>query len=155
MEILYIENNKEKNKYLSLFLIADPLEEMIMKYLPQSDVYVMFEEDLPVCAVAVLIKGATAEIKNLCTALDYQGKGYGKLMMQHIIRQYAASYEIILGTGGTGIPGKEFYQVKFYRDCGFKEYKIIKNFFVDNYPEPIIEDDGNQCVDMVYMKYMG
>ncbi len=153
--LIRIENkNNEKEKYLELLLIADPSVEMIMKYLPNSDLYVMFENDLPVCATAVLVEETTAEVKNICTAPEHQQKGYGKRMMQHIIQQYADSYEIILGTGGTGIPGKEFFQVKFYRDCGFKEYKIIKNFFVDNYPEPIIEEDGNQCVDMVYMKYV-
>ncbi|KAB4178741.1 N-acetyltransferase, partial [Bacteroides uniformis] len=29
----------------------------------------------------------------------------------------------------------------------------IKNFFVDNYPEPIFEDNGEQCIDMIYLRY--
>ena len=49
---------------------------------------------------------------------------------------------MIVGTTKNNIP--------FYVKCGFdKYYKIVKNFFVDNYKEPIW--DGNlQCIDMYY-----
>ena len=39
----------------------------------------------------------------------------------------------------------------FYERFGFVPSHIVKNFFTDNYPEPIFED-GSQCIDMVYLK---
>ena len=39
----------------------------------------------------------------------------------------------------------------FYAQLGFAYSHTVKNFFVDNYPEPIFED-GIQCIDMRYLK---
>ena len=41
----------------------------------------------------------------------------------------------------------------FRQRDGFVESHIIKNFFIDNYPEPIFEDNGEQCIDMIYLRY--
>lgn len=144
-----------KENYMDLLLIADPSEDMIWKYLRHGDLHVMSIDGEDVCAAVVTVDGKTAEIKNLATKPGHQQKGYGKEMMKYLIGQYADAGEIILGTGSTGIPGLEFYQQRFYTQCGFEVYRTIKNFFVDNYSEPIFEDDGNQCVDMIYMRYTG
>ena len=75
-------------------------------------------------------------------------------MISFIINYFQGTPEIIVGTGSTGIPEREFYQLAFYRKCGFVNSHIIRNFFVYNYPEPIFEDNGEQCIDMVYLKYL-
>lgn len=41
--------------------------------------------------------------------------------------------------------------LSFYKHYGFKLSHRIKNFFIDNYNHPMIED-GIQLVDMVYLK---
>lgn len=35
----------------------------------------------------------------------------------------------------------------YYERYGFVQDHVVKNFFTDNYPEPII-DNGKPCVDM-------
>jgi len=148
-----IESDKEK--YLELLLIADPSEEMVMKYLGPGDLYVIHEKNAPVCAAVVYTEGETSEIKNISTYPGFQKQGYGKKLMEYLIDRYGKTGDLILGTSRTGIPGKEFYQLEFYLKCGFEITQIIENYFVDNYPEPIFEENGEQCVDMVYMKYKG
>ena len=146
-----IKENKED--YLNLLLIADPSVDMIQHYLGRGHLYIMQLEEIPVCVTVVVSDKETAEIKNLATHPDYLRRGYASRMMSFIVEHYRETPNIIVGTGSTGIPGKEFYQLDFYRKCGFVESHIIKNFFVDNYPEPIFEDNGEQCIDMIYLRY--
>ena len=86
------------------------------------------------------------EIKNIAVFPQYQGKNYGKKLIEFIIEKYSKDYSVIqVGTGDspTTIP--------FYEKCGFEKSHIIKNFFIKNYDKPIIEN-GVQLVDMVYLK---
>ena len=39
----------------------------------------------------------------------------------------------------------------FYEQCGFTVSHRIKNFFTDNY-DHLIYEDGEQLVDMIYLK---
>lgn len=151
ISIREIKENKED--YLNLLLIADPSVDMIRNYLDKGHLYIMQSEGMPVCVTVVVSDKKTAEIKNLATHPDYLRRGYASRMMSFVIEHYKEIPDIIVGTGSTGIPEKEFYQLDFYRKCGFVESHIIKNFFVDNYPEPIFEDNGEQCIDMIYLKY--
>ena len=41
--------------------------------------------------------------------------------------------------------------VGYYERYGFVQDHVVKNFFTDNYPEPII-DNGKPCVDMTYLR---
>ena len=49
---------------------------------------------------------------------------------------------IVLGTGTFG------HQLKFYQRNGFRVDSVEKNFFLDNYSDPIYED-GIQHKDML------
>ncbi|WP_330383747.1 hypothetical protein [Clostridioides difficile] len=51
---------------------------------------------------------------------------------------------MVVGTSESGVP--------FYEKFGFVYSHKIKNFFVDNYPEPIFEGEL-QCVGMLYLSY--
>ena len=55
-------------------------------------------------------------------------------------------WEIIVGTADNG-----FRQIKFYEKNGFIKYDVRKNFFLENYAEPIIED-GVRLKDMIMLK---
>lgn len=143
-----------KERYLDLLLIADPSEEMIMRYLPGSDLYVLKENGQALCVAAMYPLGdGNYELKNIATSPSCQKKGYGKKMMKQLLEKYRNAPAIYVGTGGTGIPGKEFYQLSFYKKCGFSHSHTIRNFFTDHYPEPIIEENGMQCIDMIYLVY--
>ena len=86
------------------------------------------------------------DIKELGTDENCQGKGYGKAMIDFIVRKYAGQYSVLqVGTGDSPLT------VPFYEKCGFVRSHILPNFFTDNYDHPIYEC-GVQLVDMIYLQ---
>ncbi len=51
-----------------------------------------------------------------------------------------------VGTGNSSL-----WVLRFYERCGFRRSHVLKNFFVENYPQPIFED-GVPCTDMIYLR---
>jgi GNAT superfamily N-acetyltransferase len=144
MNIKKIAHNKKQ--YLDLLLLADESEEMIDKYLEKGDLYAIFDEDLKTVCVVIELDEQSCELKNIATCEKYQGKGYGRTMINYVIEVYKEQYKTMyLGTGE--VPSI----LSFYNSCGFKESHRIKNFFTDNYDHIMIEE-GIQLVDMVYLK---
>lgn len=136
------ENKKE---YIDLLLLADEQESMIDKYLERGEMFVL--EDNGVKAECVITKEAEGvyELKNIAVMPDCHRKGYGKSLIEFIISYYPDCKTLLVGTGDSPLT------LNFYRRCGFKESHRVKNFFIDNYDHPIIEE-GKQLVDMVYLK---
>ncbi len=134
----------EKEKYMDLLLEADPEKEVVEKYLNNSDTYGLFEND-KIRSIIVITKvdDNICELKNIATVKQARGKGYGRELIKHIATIYKGKYKkMIVGTTENNIP--------FYVKCGFdKYYKTVKNFFIDNYTDPIWDGDL-QCVDMYY-----
>ena len=144
MEIIKITENKKQ--YLSLLLLADEQEDMIDKYIDIGTMYLLCDNGVK-CACVVTDEGdGILEIKNIATAPNYQGKGYGKTMIDFIVSTYRGQYSILqVGTGDS--PST----IPFYEKCGFVRSHKLKNFFVDNYKYPIYES-GIQLIDMVYLR---
>lgn len=144
MRIERILDNKKR--YIELLLLADEQETMIDKYLERGDMFALFEEDLKTVCVVTKEGDGTFEIKNIATEPKYQGKGYGKKLIEYVVEFYEDECDTLLvGTGDSDLT------IPFYRRCGFEESHRIKNFFTDNYDQPIYEC-GKQLVDMVYLK---
>ena len=141
MEIIKISENKEK--FMDLLLLADEQENMIKKYLYRG---ILFDDDLKTVSVVTKEDENTFEIKNIATYEKYQGKGYGKIMIKHIIENVKNKCNTLLV--GTGDVEKA---LRFYEDCGFKISHRIENFFIDNYDHEMFED-GKQLKDMVYLR---
>jgi len=133
----------------NLLLLADETIESIDKYIHECSIYLLMYNNKPVgvCAVSVISSGII-EIKNIAVVEEFRGRGFGKLMLNSVIDNAERNgYErVIIGTGDAGIR-----QIKLYRQCGFEIYERKKNFFIDNFPEPIYEN-GIQLIDMVMMK---
>jgi GNAT superfamily N-acetyltransferase len=126
--------------------LADEQEDMIDKYLPRGDLFALYDDDLKSVCVVVPIDGETCELKNIATYEKYQGKGYGRALIQFISDFYRNDYKTMLvGTGETPAI------LSFYKNCGFELSHRVKNFFTDNYDHPMFED-GIQLVDMIYLK---
>lgn len=145
MKIQQVTENKKK--YLDILLMADPQEDMIDRYLDQSDLFVLSEEGVikTVCAVQML-KNRRCEIKNIATVEEERGKGYGRNMIHYVCEHYSDRCDMMyVGTGNSRST------LGFYEKCGFVNSHILAGFFTDNYTEPIYED-GVQLVDMVYLK---
>ena len=145
MEIKKIESNKEN--FMDLLLLGDEQENMINKYLQRGELFALYDnEDLTTISVVTQEDETTYEIKNLATYEKYQGKGYGKMMMNFIIENLKSKCDTLLV--GTGDIEKA---IKYYESFGFKYSHRIKDFFVDNYDHEMYED-GKQLIDMFYLK---
>lgn len=137
---------ENKKQFLNLLLLADEQENMIDKYLPTGDLFALYDDDLRSVCVVVPINIETCELKNIATYEKYQGKGYGRALIQFISEYYKNSYKAMLvGTGETPAI------LSFYKSCGFELSHRVKNFFTDNYDHPIFEGDI-QLIDMIYLK---
>ncbi|WP_027129142.1 GNAT family N-acetyltransferase [Fusobacterium perfoetens] len=144
MKILKVETNKKK--YIDLLLLADEEEKMIDKYLERGEMYILDDNGVKAECVVTDEGNGILEIKNIATLPNWHKQGYGKKLIEFIIKKYSKNYLVIqVGTGDspTTIP--------FYEKCGFKKSHIIKDFFIKNYDKPIIEN-GVQLVDMIYLK---
>ena len=136
-----------KTDYMDILLIGDEDKKMINKYLEQSILYALYENNVltSVCAV-VEIDNETIEIKNLATYPQYQNKGYATALINFVCNKYKTKFKyLILGTGENN------NTLNFYKKHGFQETHKLKNFFIDNYTHPIFEN-GKQLVDMIYLK---
>lgn len=144
MKIKEIKENK--NQYLALLLLADEQEDMIYRYLDTGTMFVLEDNGVKAECVVTDEGNSILEIKNIAVVSEYQGKGYGKALIDFIIQKYTGQYMILqVGTGDSPL------NVPFYEKCGFTRSHIIKNFFTDNYDHPIYEC-GVQLVDMVYLR---
>ena len=135
-----------KNQYMDLLLLADESELMIDKYLPDGDLFALYDDELKSVCVVSHIDSDTCELKNIATYEQFQGKGYGRALIKFVSKHYRNDYKsMIVGTGE--VP----WIVSFYESCGFKYSHRVKNFFIDNYDHAMFDGDI-QLVDMVYLK---
>lgn len=139
----FIQIHKNKKDYIDLLLLADEQESMVDTYLEQGDMFVCLDPE-PVGEIVVVELGnGVFEIKNLATALQHHGKGYGRALIEFVMEHYKdRCCRMTVGTGDSPLT------LPFYKKCGFREHHRIKNFYTDHYDHPIIEA-GVQLVDMV------
>ena len=140
------EVNDNKKQFISLLLLADEQENMVERYLEKGTMYVLEDDEVKAeCVVTDEGKGIL-EIKNIAVVPEYQGKGYGKMLLDFLVRKYTGLYSVLqVGTGDSPLT------IPFYEKCGFVRSHIVPRFFTDNYDHPIYEGDI-QLVDMVYLQ---
>lgn len=136
--------HENKAQYMDLLFLADEQEDMIYRYLDQGEMFLLLDpEVVGECVVCDLGEGVF-EIKNIATFPEHQGKGYGRALIEFVLAHYRdRCHTMLVGTGDSPLT------VPFYKKCGFTEHHRVKNFFLDHYDHPIIEE-GVQLVDMVY-----
>ena len=129
VEIRRVETNKKQ--YLALLLLADEQEDMIDRYLERGSMYVLEDDGVKAECVVTDEGGGVLELKNIAVEPDFQGKGYGKALVDFLIRTYAGQYMLLqVGTGDS--PST----IPFYESCGFCRHHLVKNFFTDHYDHP-------------------
>ncbi|MEN0050447.1 MAG: GNAT family N-acetyltransferase [Bacteroidota bacterium] len=132
----------------SLLLLADPSKQMIDDYLRDGYCYIAtIGQTLVGVLILLKIESNILEIKNIAVAPDFQGKGYGKQLVrfaEKIARQQGYQ-KLLIGTGNSSIG-----QLALYQKMGFEMDHLKKNFFIENYSEPIIEN-GIFCNHMVML----
>ena len=150
LEVFFLIGTKvdvNKKQYLSLLLLADENEDMIDKYLDCGDLFI-FEEDTLIGVTVITNNGeGIFEIKNIAVSLAFQRQGYGRKIIHWILDHYKklGAKTIIVGTGESPLT------LPFYESCGFTSYDRIENFFIHNYPKPIIEG-GVVLKDMIMLR---
>lgn len=144
MEIREIKEGKKI--YIELLLLADEEEKMVDKYLDRGQMFVLDDEGIKAECVVTQEGDNVIEIKNIAVYPKYQKKGYGKKLIEFIETKYKNDFDIIrVGTGDSKLT------IPFYENCGFRKSYCIKDFFVNNYENPIYED-GIRLKDMVYLE---
>lgn len=144
MEIKEIIENKKQ--FLSLLLLADEQEDMIDRYIENGKMYVLDDNGVKGECIIIDAGSRILEIKNIAIHPDCQRKGYGKALIDFIVKKYKEKYSALqVGTGDS--PSI----IHFYEKCGFIRSHSIKNFFINNYKHPIYER-GLQLVDMIYLE---
>ena len=134
-----------------LLLLADETEDAIKKYICDSVIYTVYnDENLRPIGVFALcrINDIVLEIKNIGVLDSFRRQGIGSFLIDSIkIIAHKENYnEIIVGTPDSGIR-----QIQFYEKNGFRKYALKKNFFIENYSEPIFEN-GVMLKDMIMLK---
>lgn len=130
---------------IELLLFADPSEEKIRSYLPESRCFVAMSNEIVMGACVVQPRGAGVhELMSIAVHPDYQQSGNGTLLLEWVIDFFrrAGASELEVGTGTFG------YQLAFYQRQGFRITSIDRDFFLKNYDKPIFED-GIQLMDML------
>ena len=144
MTIRIVETDRWQ--YRALLLLADEQEDMVDRYLECGTMYVLEDDGVKAECVVTDEGNGILELKNLAVEPDFQGRGYGKALVEFLIRTYAGQYVTMqVGTGDS--PST----IPFYESCGFCRHHVVKNFFTDHYDHPIYEC-GVQLVDMVYLQ---
>ena len=140
MEIRRIDEDREA--FRELLLLADPEWAVVEKYLYDGEMYVLFAGGEAASEAVVTVRDDGAcELKNLATAPKFQGRGYARALVNSLTREMAGRFDrMYVGTSGPAL----------YERMGFAPAYVVRNFFVDNYSEPIY-DEGERCVDMFYL----
>ena len=116
-----------------------------MKYLDQGDMFILREDGRVLCEAVVLPSGdGECELMNLAVAEDIQRRGIGSEMVTLLMKRYAREHHsMLVGTSQSG--------VGFYQRLGFEPVFVRKDFFVNNYERPVVEN-GTVLRDMYCLR---
>lgn len=130
---------------MDILLLADPSEAKIKAYLKNSKSFVALIKNMVIGACVVQPReGGAYELMSIAVQINYQKSGIGTILLKWVIEYYRKSgaKKIEVGTGTFG------YQLAFYQKQGFRVTKIDKDYFINNYEQPIFEN-GIRLMDML------
>jgi aminoglycoside 6'-N-acetyltransferase I len=141
-------NKTEKIPY-DLLLLADETVYAINKYIFNSELYILEQEE-KIIAIYVLLPLSVdeIEIKNIAVLEEYQGQGIGKILLEDAEKRSRERgfRKLLIGTADIATK-----QLHVYQKAGFEIFERKKNYFIEHYPEPIYEN-GTQLKDMVLLR---
>ncbi len=149
IKINQLFSRAQKEAFKNLLLEADPCWEVVCKYL-EGDMYVLLYHEIPVAEAVILFRKdfAMYELKNIAVISKFRSKGLAKTLITRLQALYhSKSATMCVGTCTLSKSAQQLYL-----SCGFSLWFIEKDFFVKNYPLPIFEENGEQCIDMIYMQ---
>lgn len=122
----------------TLLLDADPDRDLVANYLKNSRVLVHESMDAIIGVIVYQERETEWEIMNLAVAPERQGQGIGGQLLEAVfasIKEISGEKPILIKTGDLTSPALKLYQAK-----GFQQIGLVKDYFIDNYPEPIYEN---------------
>ena len=141
-----IKEINNKMDYDHLLTESDPNINLVRDYLENGALYGFYLKDEPVSFIAVEIIDGEVEIKNLLTLSEHRGHGYAKALIKFIEETYNSNDTFLVGTANSSLEN-----ITFYTRLGYVYSHRIENFFIDYYPNKIIEN-GMQATDLMYFK---
>lgn len=132
-----------------LWLLADPSEEMLDRYLPHSHCFQALAGSITIGVIALLLQSQTeAEIMNIAVSPLHHRKGIAQMLLLH-----AESFAISIGvhslTVATG--NSSLGPLALYQKVGFEIQHIDHGYFTRHYPDPIWEN-GMLCTDRIVLR---
>jgi aminoglycoside 6'-N-acetyltransferase I len=145
-DLILIEKSGNEPIPYSLLLLADASIHAIDKYIHKCTIYLITSGNntLGVCAIQE-VDANTIEIKNLAVSEEFRNCGVGSCCLQKIEAIYPLK-NILVGTGDGSLDA-----LRFYKKNGFEALAIRKNFFLNNYHNPIVEN-GMQLRDQIVLR---
>lgn len=139
----------KQNPPYHLLVEADPSEEIIADYLHRGVCFLgVYNEELIGVLVLLEISEEAIEVKNIAIVNNFQRRGFAKEMLA-FAEEYATQkgfQKLIITTGNSSIG-----QLALYQKVGFEMHSIERNFFVENYEDPIFEN-GIQCKHRIILE---
>lgn len=124
MKIRKVENGKKR--YLTLLLLADEQEDMVDRYLERGTMYVLEDDGIKAECVVTDEGAGVLELKNIAVEPGFQGRGYGRALVDFLVKTYGGQYSVLqVGTGDSPAT------IPFYEACGFQRHHLGKDFFID------------------------
>ncbi len=151
MSIVIREARREEvGELIALLLLAEPSERALrwsLKNLSDA-VYRMEDDGKVVGAATVRWKREPCEIVELAVAMERQGEGLGKRLVEWVLTEARrrAVREVFVGTSTTSISN-----IIFYQKCGFRPERIRRDYFW-YYDQPHFEH-GLPVRDMIVFRY--
>ncbi len=110
MEITEVKENKKR--FLSLLLLADEQENMINRYLEKGTMFILNDDGVKAECIVTDEGSRIIEIKNIAVSPEFQGKGYGKKLIDFLTEFYSEDFDTLqVGTGDSPLT------VPFYDKC--------------------------------------
>lgn len=135
--------------YRELLLLADPDEERVAQYTASGT---CFQATLGPTRVGAAVwhprSTSTVELLNLSLRTAWQGKGHGKQFLHALLVEARdrGFHTMTVGTGNSSLGPLALYQ-----KAGFRITGVVKDYFLQHYPEPI-EEHGIPCRDMIRLQ---
>lgn len=131
-----------------LLLLADPSKDLVDKYLKRSNVFIVRQNDETIGVIVLFpLTADTVEIKNVAVKPEFQGQGIGSYLIENVVQVASLDRQksICIGTANSSVG-----QLYLYQKLGFEITEIKRDFFTDNYDEPIYEN-GIQAKHMLFL----
>ena len=133
-------------EHMALLLEADPSERIIHDVFTNSRAYeIRVEQALAGVMLLVRRNTDTLEIANISVDRAFRRQGLGSRLIERAKMEtvWLGLRRLEVGTGSTS-----FGALCFYQTCGFRMDRIVRDYFVDRYQQPIVEN-GITLKDMV------